>query len=180
MSFITSTIAIASFPIFLGLLIIFTIIYQRQKTNLLSKIEPFWAYNEARDIYFTLSHLEDPCYPPRLLQAALFERAKEASSRIRILRDSKDVARKLLSKGVVSEATSQVLTIAETELTAEIADVVMEARTLGGDEWGDSIMLQANEYAQKNTVLKSLEQLRLFHEPGKEELEKEIVLVLKD
>jgi hypothetical protein len=173
MSFITSTIAIASLPIFLGLLIIFTIIYHRQKTDLLSKLEPFWTYNAARDIYFTLSHLEDTCYPPRLLQAALFERAKEATSRICILRDSKDVTRKLLSKGVISEATFQLLTVAETELAAEIADIVMAARTLGGDEWGDSIMLQANEYAQKNTVLRSLEQLGLFHEPDKEELKKE-------
>jgi hypothetical protein len=176
MSFITSTIAIAFLPIFLGVLLIFTIIYHRQKTDLLSKLEPFWTDNPARDIYFTLSHLEDTCYPPRLLQAALFERAKEAISRIFILRDSKVVSRKLLSKGVISKATLQLLTIAETELTAEIADIVMEARTLGGDEWGDYIMLQANEYAQKNTVLRSLEELRLFHEPDKEELEKEKVL----
>jgi hypothetical protein len=170
-SFIASTIAISSLIIFLG--ITFTIIYHRHKTNLHSKLEPFWAHNRARDIYFSLLHIEVPNYPPYLLQAALFERAKEAISRIHILRDSKGVARRLLSKGVISEATSQLLSVAEMELTAEIADIMMEARILGGDEWGDSIMLQANESAQKDTVLKTLEKLRLFPRLDKDEGEEE-------
>jgi translocation protein SEC66 len=175
-SFITSTVAITSLIIFLGHIIILANIYHRRKTNLLSKLEPFWPRNGARDIYFSLLHLEDPHYPPYLLQAALFERAKEAISRIHILNDSKNVARKLLAKGVISEATSQLLAVAEMELTAEIVDIMVEARALGGDEWADSIMSQANEYTQKSGVLKSLEQLRLFPELDKEygETEKEL------
>jgi hypothetical protein len=53
------------------------------------------------------------------------------------------------------------LEVAEAELINEIEDVQAEARGLGGEDWGDIIMIQANEYFQKCTIIKSLENLGL-------------------
>lgn len=105
----------------------------------------------------TLLHMESPQCPPKLLKAALLERAKEDISRLRTLRESKNAANQLLQKGSISEETWQQLNAAEMELNMELQDVVMEARAMGGDEWAQTIIAQANEYYQKAQFLKIIE-----------------------
>ena len=73
-------------------------------------------------------------------------------------------AAQLLQKGSLSESTFQQLNAAEAEMNIEIQDVMAEARALGGDEWGQTILAQANEYHQKNAMLKTLERTRKYAE----------------
>ena len=80
------------------------------------------------------------------------------------MRESKTAAASLLQKGSISESTLEQLNAAEAELNAEIQDVIAEARALGGEEWGHTILAQANEYHQKNAMLKTLERTRKYAE----------------
>ena len=165
-SFSASAIAVAYLVLVLGSLTIFSTVYRRRKAAETSNIEAWFPTHRARDVYLTLLHLDTPC-PPNLLKAALLERAKEDISRIYSLREQKPAAAKLLQKGSISEDTYQQIVAAETELNGEIADVMAEARALGGDEWGQTILPQANEYYQKTVILKSFERSRLLAEAEK-------------
>jgi translocation protein SEC66 len=125
------------------------------------------------------------------LKAALLERAREDISRIHTLRESKTAATTLLQKGAISESTFQQILAAETVLNAEIEDVMAEAKALGGEEWGQTIMSQANEYHQKNTVLEAIDRAKKIEETErktwdekessrKEYMDKPREIVLKD
>ena len=54
--------------------------------------------------------------------------------------------------------------------------MVAEARALGGEDWGHTILAQANEYHQKNGMLKILERTRTYAEYVKTEAEEDDVL----
>jgi translocation protein SEC66 len=151
-----STIAFGYLVLVLGSLTVFSTIYRRRKALQLASVEPWFPNHRERDIYLTLLHQEPAC-PPRLLKAALLKRAKEDISRVYILRESKAAATQLLQKGSISEMTFQRIVAAEGELNAEIADVMAEAKALGGEEWGSSILPQANEFYQKKIVLETIE-----------------------
>ena len=171
-SFSASAIAIAYLILVLGSLIIFSTVYRRRKAAESTKLEPWFKDHHARDIYLTLLHLETPC-PPKLLKAALLERAKEDISRIYSLREQKTAATQLLQKGSIAEETYQQIVAAETDLNTEIADVMAEARALGGDEWGQTILQQANEYYQKTVILKTIERSKAFAEEEKKKWEED-------
>jgi len=180
-SFSASAIAVAYLVLVLGSLTIFSTVYRRRKATETSNIEPWFPTHRERDVYLTLLHMETPC-PPKLLKAALLERAKEDISRIYSLREQKTAASQLLQKGSLSEDTFQQIVAAETELNAEIADVMAEARALGGDEWGQTILPQANEYYQKTIILRTIERSRQFAETEKKKWEEDEALrkVLQD
>ena len=61
-------------------------------------------------------------------------------------------------------------------MNIEIQDVISEARALGGDEWAQTILAQANEYHQKNAMLRTLERTRKYAEQVKTETDEEEVL----
>lgn len=93
--------------------------------------------------------------------------------RVYILRESKTAANQLLQKGSISESTFQQIILAEAEMNAEIQDVISEARALGGDEWASNILGQANEYHQKNVILKSIERSKLYAENERKKWDEE-------
>jgi translocation protein SEC66 len=145
-----STIApIAYLVLVLGSLTLFSTFYRRRKAEQSKNLEPWFPTHHERDIYLTLLHLENPACPPSFLKAALFQRAREDLRRVYAIRESKPAANNLLQKGSISEATFQALNAAEQELNLELQDVVAEARALGGDEWGQTILAQANEAHQR-------------------------------
>jgi hypothetical protein len=61
------------------------------------------------------------------------------------LQEAKLAANTLLQRGILSELTMQILNAAQMELNTEIQDVVGEAKGLGGEAWGLTIMAHANE-----------------------------------
>jgi translocation protein SEC66 len=167
---------IAYLILVLGSLTIFSTVYRRRKAAQSSNLEPWFPQHRERDIYLSLLHLDNPPCPPKLLKSALFERAREDIARIYNLRESKTAAASLLQKGSISEATFQQLNAAEAELNVEIQDMIAEARALGGEDWGHTILAQANEYHQKNGMLKILERTRKYAEYVKAEAEEDDVL----
>jgi translocation protein SEC66 len=145
-----STIApIAYLVLVLGSLTLFSTFYRRRKAEQSKNLELWFPTHHERDVYLTLLHLENPACPPSFLKAALFQRAREDLRRVYAIRESKPAANNLLQKGSISEATFQALNAAEQELNLELQDVVAEARALGGDEWGQTILAQANEAHQR-------------------------------
>jgi translocation protein SEC66 len=160
--------AIAYLILVLGSLAVFSTIYRRRRALQSSNLEPWFPQHRERDIYLTLLHLDTPV-SPKLLKAALLERAREDISRIYKLRESKTAATLLLQKGSISESTFQQIIAAEADLNAEIADVMAEAKALGGEEWGQNILPQANEYHQKSTILKTIERAKKMAETNKKE-----------
>lgn len=167
---------IAYLVLVLGSLTIFSTVYRRRKAAESSKLEPWFAQHRERDIYLSLLHLDSPACPPKLLKSALFERAREDIARIYNLRESKTAAAALLQKGSISEATFLQLNAAETELNVEVQDVITEARALGGDDWGHTILAQANEYHQKNAMLRTLERTKKYAEYVKTQATEDEVL----
>lgn len=159
-SLIPITIASILIINLLCFLTVYTLYYRRGKETLFSNLEPLFENHTSRDIYLSLLHLNTPC-PTHVLQAALLERAKEAISRIYIIQKTKAAAKNLFQKGHITSVTWKYLESVEAELLDEIEDVQAEARGLGGEDWGDIIMIQANEYFQKCTVIKTLETLGL-------------------
>ena len=155
---------IAYLILVLGSLITFSIVYRRRKALQSSNQEPWFPDHHARDVYLTLLHLDSPPCPPKLLKAALLERAREDVARVYTLRESKTAGNQLLQKGSLSESTFQQINAAEAEMNLEIQDVMAEARALGGDEWAASILAQANEYHQKNLILKTIERSKAYGE----------------
>ena len=166
--------AIAYLILVLGSLTVFSTVYRRRKALQSANLEPWFPPNRERDVYLTLLHLDSPC-PPKLLKAALLERAKEDISRIYTLRESKTAATQLLAQGSISESTWQQIIAAEAELNAEIADVIAEATALGGSEWGQSILPQANEYHQKTTILNTIERSKKQAEEERKKWDEELV-----
>jgi translocation protein SEC66 len=156
-------VPIAYLILVLGSLTVFVTIYRRRRALESSNLEPWLHQHRARDIYLTLLHLDTPVCPT-LLKAALLERAREDISRIHTLRENKTAATTLLQKGSISESTFQQILDAEAILNAEIEDVMAEAKALGGEEWEQTIMSQANEYHQKNTVLETIDRAKKIAE----------------
>lgn len=158
-----STIApIAYLVLVLGSFILFSTFYRRRKAEQSKNVEPWFPTHHERDVYLTLLHLESPPSPPSLLKAALFQRAREDLRRVYAIREAKPAANNLLQKGSISEATFQALNVAEQELNAELQDVVAEARALGGDEWGQTILAQANEAHQRVLQGQMIERARVY------------------
>jgi hypothetical protein len=65
--------------------------------------------------------------------------------------------------------TMHMLNAAQTELNAEIVDVVAEAKGFGGEAWGSTIMAQANEAYQRELMVKMMERGRKYAESKREE-----------
>ena len=86
------------------------------------------------------------------------------------------MATSLLKKGYISEATFQQLNAADAELNVEIQDVIAEATALGGGDWGHTILAQANEYYQKNVMLKTLERAHKYAEYLKTQVDEDELL----
>jgi len=170
---ISAIAPIAYLVLVLGSLVVFSSVYRRRKAQQSQNLEPWFPNNHQRDVYLTLLHLTTQTPPPNLLKAALFERAKEDIARVYRLREQKTAANQLLQKGSIAETTFQQILAAEAELNLEIQDVVNEARALGGDEWGQAIMQQANEYYQKSIILKAVEKSTEMAKREREKWEKE-------
>jgi translocation protein SEC66 len=167
---------VAYFILVIGSLITFSTIYRRRKALQSLKQEPWFPNHRERDIYLTLLHLDSPPCPPKLLKAALLERAREDVSRVLILRESKTAGSQLLQKGSLSESTFQQINAAEAEMNLEIQDVIAEARALGGDEWAASILAQASEYHQKCLILKTIERSKAYAEDERKKWNEELSL----
>jgi translocation protein SEC66 len=170
---------IAYLGLVLGSLGIFSSIYRRRKAQESSNIEPWFPNHPQRDVYLTLLHIEDPPCAPTLLKSALFQRATEDVARIYSLREAKMAAANLLQKGSISESTFQQINAAEAEMNVECQDVISEARALGGAEWGETILAQANEAYQKQVILKSIEKAERYAEEKRSKWD-ENQLILKE
>jgi translocation protein SEC66 len=153
---------IAYFVVLVGSIFLFSIYYRHRKALQSQPLDPWFTNNHQRDVYLSLIHLENPPCPSSLLKAALFNRAHKDIRRVYNLRDAKQSANALLQKGCLNELTMQVLNAAQTELNAEIQDVIAEAKGLGGDGWGSTIMAQANEAHQRELMVKMIEQGRKY------------------
>jgi translocation protein SEC66 len=172
---VSAVAPIAYIILVLGSLITFSTIYRRRKAQQTKDLQPWFPTHQSRDIYLTLLHLESPA-PPTMLKAALLERAKEDISRIYALREQKPAANQLLLKGSLAETTFQRILAAEKDLNLEIQDVLAEAMALGGEEWGQSIMAQANEYYQKEVILKTIERSKEYAETERKRWDEEQAL----
>lgn len=102
-----------------------------QKANL----EPWFGPHLQRDIYLSLLHMEPeegekktPQIPQSVLRAALIRRAVEDIHRIIQIRSAKQACSNLLQKGSVGDDLWLRFTRAESEMEAELRDVVMEVR----------------------------------------------------
>jgi len=158
-----STIAPIAYLVFVvGSLAAFSTFYRRRKAQQSKNLEPWFPPNHERDVYLTLIHLENPACPPSLLKAALFERAREDIRRVYTLREAKPAANNLLQKGSISESTFQQINAAEQELNLELQDVVSEAKALGGEEWAQSILAQANEAHQRTLQSQMIERAKAY------------------
>lgn len=100
-----------------------------QKANL----EPWFGPHLQRNIYLSLLHMEPeggqekaPQVPQSILRAALIRRAVENIHRIIQIRTAKQACSNLLQKGSVGDDLWQRFTRAESEMEAELRDVVME------------------------------------------------------
>jgi translocation protein SEC66 len=153
---------IAYLIVLVGSISLFSIYYRRWKASQSQPLDPWFTQNHQRDVYLTLMHLENSRCPPSLLKAALFNRAHEDIRRVYNLREAKQAANALLQRGSVNELTMQMLDAAQTELNSEILDVVAEAKGLGGEVWGSTIMGQANEAYQRELMVTMIERGRKY------------------
>lgn len=153
---------IAYLVVLVGFISLFNIYYRRPKGLQSMPLDPWFDNNHQRDVYLTLIHLQNPSCPSSLLKAALFNRALEDIRRVYNLREAQSAANALLQRGILSELTMQILNAAQMELNTEIQDVVAEAKGLGGEAWGSTIMAHANEGYQRELIVKKIEQGRKY------------------
>jgi translocation protein SEC66 len=153
---------VAYLVLVLGSLAIFSTFYRRRKAQQSQNLEPWFPNHHERDVYLTLLHLENPACPPSLLKAALFQRAREDIRRVYTLKEAKPAANNLLQKGSISESTFQQINAAEQEMNLELQDLVSEARALGGEEWAQTIVPQANEAHQRTLQGEMIERAKEY------------------
>jgi hypothetical protein len=138
----------------------YLILYRLIQSSLHPTLPPFFHTNHSRNIHLSLlsnhsSSSNTPAsFPPHILKASLFLHAKEVISRIRILKDSKKPAMKLLEQEYITHYTIDMMRLAERDLHKEIEEIKGHASVIGGDEWASVIMDQANEYWLKEEVLR--------------------------
>lgn len=108
---------------------------QQPQTAQKANLEPWFGQHLQKDVYLTLLHQEPergqekaPKVPESVLRAALIRRAVEDIQRIIQIRSAKQACTTLLQKGSVGDDLFQRFTRAESEMEAELRDVVMEVR----------------------------------------------------
>lgn len=123
-----------------------------QKANL----EPWFGPHLQRNVYLSLLHMEAddgqekaPKVPESILRAALIRRAVEDIHRIIQIRNAKQACSNLLAKGSVGDDLWQRFTRAESEMEAELRDVVMEVCWAVSNVW--SIFGNSNKNAARPT-----------------------------
>ncbi|KAF3762400.1 hypothetical protein M406DRAFT_347494 [Cryphonectria parasitica EP155] len=136
-----------------GTFVTFSSVYRKRKASQKANLEPWFGPHLQRNIYLSLLHMEPedgqekaPKVPESILRAALIRRAVEDIHRIIQIRTAKQACSNLLAKGSVGDDLWQRFTRAESEMEAELRDVVMEANGLAPN-WGQTIFQTANEIA---------------------------------
>jgi len=168
-------IGLATPLVYLGtmvfLLYSFSTWYRRRKFNRSFSLAPWFDQHRARDIYFSLLHLEPKAgeakVPESVLKAALLRRAVEDVHRILAIRNSKGALSTLLQRGSIGDELWQRFQRAEQELEDEIRDVVTEAHSFAHG-WGDTIFQSANEMVMNQRVRKGIDDLQSHAAQDKE------------
>lgn len=161
-----------------GTFITFSSVYRKRKAAQKANLEPWFGPHLQRNVYLSLLHLEPedgqekaPQVPQSVLRAALIRRAVEDIHRIIQIRSAKQACSTLLQRGSVGDDLWQRFTRAESEMEAELRDVVMEANGLAPN-WGQTIFQTANEIAANTMYQTKIEEIQAKTDAEKEWWEK--------
>lgn len=141
----------------------FSYLYRRRQTLSKLRLAPYFPPHTTRNVYLSLLHLPDSekstKVPDSVLRAALLSRAMTDIHRIMEIRTRKPALSTLLQRGVVGDEIYQRLLRAESELEAELKDVVAEANALAPG-WGQSIFQSAGEMVQNKLLREKLDSIK--------------------
>ncbi|PSR82173.1 Sec62/63 complex, subunit Sec66 [Coniella lustricola] len=149
-----------------GTFVTFSSVYRKRKASQRANLEPWFGPHLQRNVYLSLLHMEPeegqekaPKIPESILRAALIRRAVEDIHRIVQIRNAKQACSTLLAKGSVGDDLWQRFTRAETEIEAELRDVVLEANGLAPN-WGQTIFQSANEIAANTAFHEKIDEIQ--------------------
>ncbi|KAG9255110.1 Sec62/63 complex, subunit Sec66 [Emericellopsis atlantica] len=150
-----------------GALATFSTIYRKRKAARSANLEPWFGPHVSRDIYLTLLHMlpEDPKdekatkIPVTMVRAALLRRAIEDLQRLVQIRSAKQACSSLLQRGSVGDDLWQRFQRAESEMQAELQDVVREANALS-PQWGQIIFQSANEILLNDRMKEQIDEIQ--------------------
>ncbi|KAG8164665.1 hypothetical protein KVR01_004940 [Diaporthe batatas] len=169
-----------------GTFVTFSSVYRKRKAAQKANLEPWFGPHLQRNVYLSLLHMEPeegqekaPQVPQSILRAALIRRAVEDIHRIIQIRTAKQACSTLLQRGSVGDDLWQRFTRAESEMEAELRDVVMEANGLSPN-WGQSIFQSANELAANAMFQKKIEEITAKTASEKEWWEKRRAAISSD
>jgi hypothetical protein len=137
------------------------VIYQHLQVR--PPLPPVFPNNASRDTYLTLLSSSEGVIPSYILRAALLLRAKECVSRLRTLQRSKSSTKALLQQEspLIPLRFLDMMRLAERQLRKEVSDICHEAYLLGGNEWRNAILDQANECWQREKMERTLLEAQL-------------------
>ena len=137
--------------------------YRRRQHLSKLRLAPYFPPHTTRNVYLSLLHLPEneksTKVPDSVLRAALLSRAVTDIHRIMEIRTRKPALSTLLQRGVVGDEIYQRLLRAESELEAELKDVVAEANALAPG-WGQSIFQSAGEMVQNQLLREKLDNIK--------------------
>ncbi|CAN8099296.1 unnamed protein product [Discula destructiva] len=169
-----------------GTFITFSSVYRKRKASQKANLEPWFGQHLQKDVYLTLLHQEPepghekaPQVPQSILRAALIRRAVEDIQRIMQIRSAKQACTTLLQKGSVGDDLFQRFSRAESEMEAELRDVVMEANGLSPN-WGNSIFQTANEINANTLFLNRIDEIQSKTDAEREWWEKRRAAISSD
>jgi translocation protein SEC66 len=163
MNLLSLLIPIAYLSILVGSMATFSYLYRRRQHLSKLRLAPYFPPHTTRNVYLSLLHLPDTekstKVPDSVLRAALLSRAMTDIHRIMEVRTRKPALATLLQRGVVGDEIYQRLLRAESELEAELKDVVAEANALAPN-WGQTIFQSAGEMVQNQLLREKLDKIK--------------------
>ncbi len=163
MNLISLLIPISYLSILIASMGTFSYLYRRRQHLSKLRLAPYFPIHTTRNVYLSLLHLPEneksTKVPDSILRAALLSRAMTDIERIMEIRTRKPALSTLLQRGVVGDEIYQRLLRAESELEAELKDVVAEANALA-PSWGQSIFQSAGEMVQNKLLREKLESIK--------------------
>lgn len=150
-----------------GSLATFSALNRKRKAAKSASLEPWFGAHLQRNIYFSLLHLEQvepgkekpTAVPESVLKAALLRRATEDIHRVISIRSAKQALTALLARGSVGDDLWQRFLRAESEMEAELKDVVSEANALAPN-WGSTIFQSGSESVSNALLRKRVEEIQ--------------------
>ena len=163
MNLISLLIPISYLSILVASMATFSYLYRRRQVQSKLRLAPYFPPHTTRNVYISLLHLPEneksTKVPESILRSALLSRAMTDIHRIMEIRTRKPALSTLLQRGVVGDEIYQRLVRAESELEAELKDVVAEANALAPG-WGQSIFQSAGEMVQNQLLRGKLDAIK--------------------